>query len=509
MGYLFLTGATGLLGAYLIRDLMRHGVELAVLVRSTKFASAQERIETLLARWEKQAGHSLPRPIIFEGDLTQPEFGLDESALDWVSENCSAIMHNAASLTFVSESKEDEPWRSNVGGTKNVLAFAQRTGIREFHHVSTAYVCGLRTDLCKESELDVGQEFGNDYEISKVQSEQMVRDADFIDDLTVYRPGIIFGDSNTGYTSTYHGFYVPLKLVSTLIEKSVGVTSSHEELEAMVKDASVQLSDALELVGNERKHYVPVDWVSAAMAEIYATKRLHGSTYHLTPDKPVDISLTQRVMEEIFLKFAKVRGHAEQTTDLGEFIPVFLEGMNVYRSYWRDDPNFDTSNIKAALPHLPCPVIDEAMIAKMCRFAIESNFGWPRTPKVSPKFNVHHHIEKHVDTNVAGRSPASSQESPNGKSVHLGLQVNGLGGGQWEFQLDNREIVSVIPGISDRCTARYYLNSQTFESLQQNKLTAEDAVRSGRVLVEGNGVPLPELSRILQSIAIGQQDKTT
>ena len=59
MGYLFLTGATGLLGSYLVRDLLRAGVELAVLVRSTRFESARQRVDGIVTRWERHAENFL------------------------------------------------------------------------------------------------------------------------------------------------------------------------------------------------------------------------------------------------------------------------------------------------------------------------------------------------------------------------------------------------------------------------------------------------------------------
>ena len=123
MGYLFLTGATGLLGSYLVRDLLNAGTQLAVLVRSSRHANAYQRVEEMMSYWDKQAGHALPRPVVLEGDLSGPELGLSESSRRWVSENCDACMHNAASLTFQSKSPEDEPWRSNLHGTKNLLEF--------------------------------------------------------------------------------------------------------------------------------------------------------------------------------------------------------------------------------------------------------------------------------------------------------------------------------------------------------------------------------------------------
>ena len=50
--------------------------------------------------------------------------------------------------------------------------------------------------------------------------------ADFLDRPTIYRPSIIVGDSQTGYTTTYHGFYAPLKLAHTMASKvAVGRTA--------------------------------------------------------------------------------------------------------------------------------------------------------------------------------------------------------------------------------------------------------------------------------------------
>ncbi len=511
MGYLFLTGATGLLGSYLIRDLSRRGVKLALLVRSTRMASAQQRVETLLTHWEKQAGHAIPRPVVLEGDLSQPDLGLGEAGIAWAAQHCDALMHNAASLTFHAEEegRVGEPWRSNIGGTKNVLEFAKLAGIREFHHVSTAYVCGQRKDRILESELDVGQEHGNDYEISKFESEQMVRNAAHIDDLTVYRPGIIFGDSKTGYTSTFHGFYVPLKLVSTVLSKLSHVSSSKEMLNTAIQMAAARLREVMQLTGQEAKNFVPVDWVSEVMARVYVGRAQHGRTYHLTPRKRVPVSVVERIMQDAFLKYAELTDQAPGATfDWSEFEKLFLDGMSVYRSYWGDDPEFDSSNTLDAVPDLPCPELDEEMISRMCSYAIESNFGWPRQLPVKLKFDVNEHL-KSLATDGANSAAASNGAAVNGTphapvepNVFLGLQVNGEGGGQWKLALSEGRIVNAEPGLSPRCTATYYLNSRTFERLARRDATVDQALKTGQLLIEGNGVPLPELARILETVAV-------
>ena len=108
---------------------------------------------------------------MLEGDITEPDLGLDARSMRWVAENCDTMLHNAASLTFQSTSRHSEPWRSNVEGTRHVLDMCRNAGIRRFHHVSTAYVCGLRQGRILESETDVGQKMSNDYEQSKLQAE--------------------------------------------------------------------------------------------------------------------------------------------------------------------------------------------------------------------------------------------------------------------------------------------------------------------------------------------------
>ena len=120
-------------------------------------------------------------------------------------------------MKFHGASKQEEPWLTNCGGTENVLAFSKLSGVRHFHYVSTAYVCGERDDVVFENQLDENQKFRNDYERSKFESETMVHAADCFETTTVYRPGVIVGDSETGYTSMYHGLFLYLRLIAMLV----------------------------------------------------------------------------------------------------------------------------------------------------------------------------------------------------------------------------------------------------------------------------------------------------
>ncbi|MFM7108492.1 MAG: SDR family oxidoreductase [Planctomycetaceae bacterium] len=361
---LLVTGGTGLLGSYLIRDLLLDGCGLAVVARRERRASAAARVEAIVRHWEQVLGKRLARPRVLEGDLDAPLCGLDPESLAWVRANCDAVLHNAASLTFRGPDREQEPWKSNVKGTANVLGVAKATGLRHFHHVSTAYVCGLRTGTVLEDDLDVGQEFGNDYEKSKVEAETLVRNADHLDSVTVLRPSIIVGDSRTGFTSTYHGFYVILRLGHTLIP--------HVPWGVISREAIVQIFGTRD---EDTKNLVPVDWVSAAIAHVVQNPSARGRTYHLTNPRPVPIETIARTVEDAVKASLPEPTERAETQDGAWLAQNLLGQMDVYRTYLRDDPVFDRTNIESVAPHLPCPDLDAATLRKLADFAIASGFG--------------------------------------------------------------------------------------------------------------------------------------
>jgi len=372
MGRLLLTGATGLLGRYLMKDLLSRGVDLAVLVRPSRRSNPHQRVEAAMRVWEQELQQSLPRPAVLCGDIISPDLGLSGPEIRWAAENCDGMIHNAASLSFVSTGRDSEPWRSNVGGVQNVLEFCKQAGIRTFHHVSTAYVAGKRHGRVREDELNVGQEFANPYEESKVEAEELVRNSKFLNSLTIFRPAIIVGDSRTGMTFTYHNFYAMLQLGLTLAQ-SMGVPDFTGKV--------VSNTFKINVDGHERKNLVPVDWVSEAMSTIIANPSLHGKTYHLSPRVPITVRLIRDIMEEVVGLYGLSFSGAAGTMGGDEIQQLFLKHMEVYQSYWKDDPEFDASNTLAALPHLPCPLVDREMLVRLSRVAIERGFNW-RDPKV-------------------------------------------------------------------------------------------------------------------------------
>lgn len=484
MSYHLLTGATGLLGNYLLRDLLLKNVPVAVLVRPNRKQTARQRIEVALCAWDEELGFKLPRPVVLEGDIAQPDLGLDAVSIRWAAEYCSVVIHNAASLTFHSTSREGEPWRSNIGGTQNVLDFCRNTGIRKFHHVSTAYVAGLRQGKVLETELDVGQQFSNDYECSKLQAETLVREADFLDEPTVFRPGIIIGDSQTGLTTTYHGYYAALQLAHTLV-KSLPTNET-----GMVGGEQTRLT----LVGNETKHLVPVDWVSAVMAHVITHAMWHGKTYHLTPKHPVTARLIRDVLEQSSHFYGTTFcGGGEQPENPSEVEMLFYEHIRVYNSYWKMDPEFDTSNVDQAAPHLPCPHVDREMLVRLSRIAIESGFPSPSKKPVNPDFDAEGHLQPMIDQ--AGTAPLADSDER-----LLGLEIVGHGGGQWQLVVRGDELIGVETGVHADRLATCQLEIDTYAALVQGRMTWRQAFLNGAAKLSGNGRTVEEYATILEQL---------
>ncbi|MEQ1829647.1 MAG: SDR family oxidoreductase [Pirellula sp.] len=363
--FLLLTGATGLLGRYLVRDLLERGERLALLVRGSKKESAKERVEALLGYWEEISGVGLPRPKLLVGDIREPHLGLRESDVDWVAKNCHSVMHSAASLKFF-EDGSGEPRLTNIEGTRNMLSLCKAANVRKLHYVSTAYVCGLRQGTIYENELDCDQEFRNDYEKSKLEAETLVRRAGYIDQLTVYRPAVIAGDSQTGYTNTYHGIYLYLRLMAMMVPR-----------QPIGPDGVRTTRLRLPMTGEERRNVVPIDWVSQVMTELYQNREAHGHTFHLAPDECITpkqiIDAGYSYFNSTGIEYVGCK-HIDPST-YNSFEIEMLPGFAMYSNYENTDPKFDCANVKRFAPHVPCPPIDEAMLHTYIRYGEEDRWG--------------------------------------------------------------------------------------------------------------------------------------
>ncbi len=429
-GYTLLTGATGLLGQYLMRDLLRAGDRLAVVVRGSKSRNPQERLEQILQQFERQAGQLLPRPVCLEGDITRPAMGLSPQDLEWVSDHCEAMFHCAASLTF--QEAHGEPWRTNVEGTRHVLDVCHNAAIEHMHYVSTAYVCGRREDLVMEDELDVGQEFRNDYEKSKFLAEQAVVSDPSLRCITVYRPVVITGDSRTGYTSTYHGSYLYMKLAS-ILARNID-PDDHGQRHVPLRWG---------VIGDTRRNITPVDWNSEVMTQLFHNPAAHGRTYHLAPQEHITMRDVVKYATRFYgLTGIECHGYADQPDfKLNELERWIWSNVKIYGAYDFQDAQFDTTNLRQFAPTPDCPAIDEDMAHRLIRFAEEDRWGKRKAFPAQPApLNTAQWLRGLVN-------PSESRRSNGSPAWTLGLDVIGPGGGPWHLTIRGGQLVDVAPGL--------------------------------------------------------------
>ena len=209
-----LTGATGFLGMELLaRYLERTDRHVYALVRADDEREAAERMRGVIENLSGDRSSHRDRWSTIAGDVESDGLGIEPGRRRELARTIGDVVHSAASVSF---SLPLEQARAiNVEGTRRLLEFAElcreEGGLRSLAYVSTAYVAGDHAGTFGEDELDVGQGFRNSYERSKFEAERMVRGhADRLP-VQIFRPSIIVGEAESGWTASFNVLYPPLR----------------------------------------------------------------------------------------------------------------------------------------------------------------------------------------------------------------------------------------------------------------------------------------------------------
>jgi thioester reductase-like protein len=470
---IFLTGATGLLGRYLLRDLLASGYTVAVLIRDSPAGQASERLAQLQSFGEESLRRQLPRPTLLHGDLNTASLGLGASERNWLARRARAVIHSAAYVAY-HPTPDGEPWETNVNGTRRLLELCRSLGLTELHHLSTAFVCGDRRGVVREDELDCGSGSSNAYEQSKFAAEQMIRRFDGICS-TVYRPSVIVGDSRTGYTSTYHHFYRFLELAARL-------SARPKNLGRETRPRRQRLPVRLPLTGDETQNLVPVDWVSRALVGLLQQPHWHGRTFHLVARRPVCLREVTSIIEDL-LQFEGIQWTGAQGLD----DPTSLEQMVLrqFRDYWsylRNALVFDCENTSRALPDLPPPSFDRDLMVRLLHFAQQDGWGRERyKTRLTHTPDFAHYLE----CVLPGRLRQFSLAHALPRDLHFALDIRGACGGQWSCRWMDDNLI-VRRGLDADAVVIFRIESSAFEELLQGRQTPQKAFFDGRIEIDGD-----------------------
>lgn len=359
---LIITGATGSLGRELIHHLLatEPTTRLALLVRGRDEAHAKARGAEILA--DRLAGAALAaasqRVEIVRADLEHDDLGLDPASYAKLAGRAVGVIHGAASVSF---SLPLPLARAiNVEGTRRMLDLARAAGCT-LDYVSTAYVAGERSGSALEAELNVGQAFHNPYEQTKFEAEAMVAARAGEQQVRIFRPSIIVGDSRTGRTSSFKVLYWPLKIFSRGFRWVPG------------------RADAILDV-------VPSDFVVAAFCYLRKQTCSSGHVYHLCagPGRAATLGGLAQVASEffeckpaVFIRpslFVRARPLVDRFA-VGNLKRILTTGR-VYTPYLSLMLSFDTRQSQATLAPsgISAPAVEKFFLNQL-RFAQETDWG--------------------------------------------------------------------------------------------------------------------------------------
>ncbi|MEM1367730.1 MAG: thioester reductase domain-containing protein [Cyanobacteria bacterium P01_H01_bin.15] len=200
---IFLTGATGFLGAFILVELIAQtNAIINCLVRAKNPPQAVAKLEETLRQYKLWQPEFRERITVIPGDLTQPHFGLSDQAFQDLTIRCDRIYHNGAQVHHLSPYAQLRP--ANVLGTLEVIRLACAGRPKPIHYTSTLSVFPPvplpgRTHIAEDDLITDYPVPAGGYNRSKWVAEQlMTQICDRSLPVTIYRPGPLSGHSQTG-----------------------------------------------------------------------------------------------------------------------------------------------------------------------------------------------------------------------------------------------------------------------------------------------------------------------
>ena len=184
---ILLTGATGYLGSHILNDLMINTrCNVYCLIRAKNNTDPQTRLLDTLRFYfgPKYDKYIFKRIFVIEGDITAPNFGLDDTYYQKIGESISCVINSAAIVKHYGNSQIFNA--TNVSGTQNIIDFCSKFNCK-LMHLSTLSVSGnifdtesyqvanvsTKTEF-SEKDLYIGQDLSNVYIHTKFIAERLI-----------------------------------------------------------------------------------------------------------------------------------------------------------------------------------------------------------------------------------------------------------------------------------------------------------------------------------------------
>jgi nucleoside-diphosphate-sugar epimerase len=245
---IFITGATGLLGAHLIKLLIEQDVHIKALYRTEK-SFTHRNIEWI------------------NGDI------FDVILLDEILSDVDEVYHCAGKVSFNSKDKK-ELFKTNIEGTANIVNACLNTGVKKLLHVSSVSALGrIRENTTVNEEMQWSEETSNSvYGESKYLAEMEVwRGIAEGLNAVIVNPTIILGAGNwnKGSSEIFKSIYKEFPYYS---EGITGFVDAEDVVKAMIILMNSDISAERFIVSAENISYKEMFYI---IAEAFHKKPPH------------------------------------------------------------------------------------------------------------------------------------------------------------------------------------------------------------------------------------------
>ncbi|MGP3923753.1 thioester reductase domain-containing protein [Streptomyces sp. 8N616] len=356
--HVFLTGATGFLGAFLLRDLLRATTATVhCLVRADTEAAALDRLRANLEWYGLWESVDSGRLSIVLGDLALPQLGLSAVEFDALARRVDVVYHAGSAVNWLLPYAQLK--QTNVAGTQEVLRLAALHRTVPVHHVSTtgvfAHPAPDGAPLEPDDVTGPAAALATGYQQSKWVAERVVLLAKERGlPVHIYRPDVVSGDQVTGACQTSDFTWLSLK--------------GCLQAEAVPQDAAALFT------------LTPVDYVSAAIVALSRRAESLGATFHLYNREPVSLgdmlehlrSLGYRIAplpRETWNEIVQSDGHNAALPLLDVFNDLTRAGEVRHLTY-------DVTGTELALGEsgIVCPPITREILDAYARFFIRTGY---------------------------------------------------------------------------------------------------------------------------------------
>jgi thioester reductase-like protein len=212
MKSIFLTGASGVVGSALVPVLLqKFEGDVYMLLRARNQDHLQQRFSELLNYWSFDVKAEETRLIPCLGDMTKPELGLSSADYQMIVDNCTNIIHCGGVVRM--NLSIEEARQAALDPAREIIALAKRiqqeNKLLKIEYVSTVGVVGKLNRPLTEELVTEEREFHNTYEQAKAETEEYLYTymKEHTLPITIHRPSMVVGDSQTGKNINFQVFY--------------------------------------------------------------------------------------------------------------------------------------------------------------------------------------------------------------------------------------------------------------------------------------------------------------